>query len=253
MKKIILLFIYFTAFKATTYSQQTKDSIRVKTAASKQDWSKVDLYKRPADHFVFQYGFDGWTGKPDSIRTKGFSRHFNFYVMVDKPFKTDPHYSVAYGGGIGSSNIFFDNEIVNLAGTGSTLPFTDVSNGTHYHKFKLTTIYAELPAELRFYEKPENKTTGWKAAIGLKLGILLKAYTKGKNLEDASNNSVFGSTYIQKVSDKRFLNGTKVAISGRVGYGFFSLHGDFNVLGVMKSGAGPTVNAYSIGISIGGL
>jgi hypothetical protein len=38
-----------------------------------------------------------------------------------------------------------------------------------------------------------------------------------------------------------------------VGYGFISLHGDFNALGIVKSGAGPTLNCYSIGVSFGGL
>ena len=266
MKKLLLLVTILAASIATIQAQQvkaSKDSSKIKTSTTstykqtvdkpKQDWSKVDLNKRPSDHFVFQFGYDGWAGAPDSVKTKGFGRHFNFYAMVDKPMKTDPHYSVAYGLGLGTSNIYFDNEIVHLEGTGSTLPFSDVSNGVHYAKFKLTTIYAEIPAEIRFYEHPENKTTGWKAAIGVKAGLLLKAYTKGKNLEDAAGNSLYGSTYINKISDKHYINGTKVAFTGRVGYGFFSMHVDYNVLGILKSGAGPTVNAYSIGISIGGL
>jgi len=266
MKKLLLLIIVLTASIATIQAQlvkSSKDSSKTKAPAyssynssvpkPKKDWSKVDLSKRPADHFVIQYGYDGWAGTPDSIRTKGFGRHFNFYGMIDKPMKSDPHYSVAYGLGFGTSNIFFDNEIVQVGGTGSTLAFTDVSNAAHYAKFKLTTIYAEIPAEIRFYEDPENKTTGWKGAIGIKAGLLLKGYTKGKNWEDGSGNSVFGSTYVNKVVDKRFLNGTKVAFTGRLGYGFFSLHVDYNVLGEIKSGAGPTVNAYSVGISIGGL
>ena len=265
MKKIILPFIALIALEASIQAQQTKtaskDSLKVfapilkkeKELAPKKDWSKVDLSKRPADHFIFQYGLDGWAGAPDSVKTKGFCRHFNFYVMIDKPFKTDPHYSLAYGAGIGTSNIFFNNEIVHLEGAGNSLPFTDVSNSDHFNKFKLTTIFAEIPAEIRFYENPENKNTGWKGSIGVKAGILLKAYTKGKNWESASGASYFGSTYIQKVSDTHMINGTKVAVSGRIGYGFISLHGDFNVLGVIKNGYGPTINAYSVGISIGGL
>ena len=57
---------------------------------------------------ALQYGITNWSGKPDSIKTKGFSRSFNFYVMIDMPFKTDPRFSVAFGPGIGTDNIFFD-------------------------------------------------------------------------------------------------------------------------------------------------
>ncbi|MFP5041941.1 hypothetical protein [Parasediminibacterium sp. JCM 36343] len=265
MKKLVAsLFVSLIAISAIHAQSKTapKDSVKIRKAittaqpkpiAPAKDWSKVNLSNRPADHFMVQYGYDGWSGRPDSIRTKGFGRHFNFYVMFDKPFKTNLHYSVAYGAGIGSSNIFFDKEMVNLAGTGSTLPFTDGSNGDHFNKFKLTNIYLEIPAELRFYENPENTNSGWKAALGIKVGTLIKSYTKGKNWENAAGASYYGTGYIQKVSNKRFINGTKVAVSGRVGYGVFSLHGEYNILGVIKNGYGPTINSYSIGISIGGL
>jgi hypothetical protein len=173
--------------------------------------------------------------------------------MLDKPFKTDPRFSVAYGLGIGSSNMFFDNVKVNVNSTGSTLPFTDVSATNRYKKFKLTTIYAEIPVEVRFYSDPENPGKSWKFALGAKVGTLLKAYTKGKDLQTANGASILGPSAIVKESNKRYFNGTRVAATARVGYGIFSLHGDFNVLGVVKDGFGPGMNLYSIGLSISGL
>lgn len=258
MKRIVLsvILILITTYFSQAQNKVAKDSAKtvtkpsVKSGSKKKDWSKVNLEKRPSDHFIVQYGLDGWGGRPDSIRTKGFSRHFNFYAMIDKPMKKNPHFSVAYGAGIGTSNIFFDKQSVDLAGTGNTLPF---NSNRYFNKFKLTTIFFEIPLELRIYENPENKNSGWKGALGVKVGTLIKSYTKGKDLQNASGGSVYGKTYIEKVSTKRFLNTTKVAVSGKVGYGIFSLHGDYNILGVIKDGFGPTINAYSVGISIGGL
>jgi len=235
----------------TTVPKQTVEVIA--TPKVKKDWSKVVLTNRAADHFMVQYGSDAWTNRPDSVRTKGFSRHFNVYVMLDKPFKTDPRFSVAYGLGIGSSNMYFDNVKVNLNATGSTLPFTDVSSTNHYKKFKLTTIYAEIPVELRFYSDPENPGKSWKFALGAKVGTLLKAYTKGKDLLTANGASVYGASSVIKESNKRYINGTRLAATARIGYGVFSLHGDFNVLGVVKDGFGPVMNLYSIGLNISGL
>lgn len=235
----------------TTVPKQTVEVIA--TPKVKKDWSKVVLTNRAADHFMIQYGSDAWTNRPDSVRTKGFSRHFNIYVMLDKPFKTDPRFSVAYGLGLGTSNMFFDNVKVNLNATGSTLPFSDVSNTNHYKKFKLTTIYAEIPVELRFYSDPENPGKSWKFAVGAKVGTLLKAYTKGKDLQTANGASIYGPTAVVKESNKRYINGTRLAATARVGYGVFSLHGDYNVLGVVKDGFGPAMNLYSIGLSISGL
>ena len=71
---------------------------------------QVHLTGRAADHLMFQFGTDTWTNTPDSVKLGGgTSRHFNVYFMYDKPFKSNNKFSVAYGGGIGTNNIFFDN------------------------------------------------------------------------------------------------------------------------------------------------
>ncbi len=219
----------------------------------KKDWSKVDLSSRPADHFMIQYGMDAWSGRPDSFRTSGFSRHFNLYFMLDKPFKTNPHYSLGLGAGIGSSNMFFSNTFVNLKSNSAKLPFSKVDSLDHFNKFKLTTLYLEAPVELRYFSNPERPGSSWKAALGLKVGTLLKSYTKAKNLVNKNGQSIYGTTYVQKESNKRFLNGTSLALTGRFGYGIVSLDASYYILGVLKDGTGPVMNRYTFGLTISGL
>jgi len=79
------------------------------------DWTKVDLSKRTADHFMIQYGLAGWSGGPDNIKPQGFSRSFNMHFLFDFPFKTNPKLSVGIGPGIGTYNIFFENSTINIA------------------------------------------------------------------------------------------------------------------------------------------
>ena len=225
-----------------------RDSLAVRTSPV-----KIDLSSRPADHLMIQYGADSWTNRPDSVRTGGFSRHFNIYFMLDRPFKTNPKLSVAFGVGIGSSNIFFNNTRVDLKSNAAKLPFTNVDSTDHFKKYKLTTIYAEIPVELRYYSNPANPNNSWKAAIGLKVGTLLKSYTKGKDLQNKSGTSLYGSSYIVKESYKRFLNGTMLAATARVGYGFISLDAGYQFNGVLKEGTGPSMNKFSIGLTVSGL
>ena len=52
----------------------------------KTDWSKVSLGNRANDHFLMEFGYDGWAGAPDTLNISGFSRHFNFYVMSSARF-----------------------------------------------------------------------------------------------------------------------------------------------------------------------
>lgn len=218
----------------------------------KTDWSKVDVSKVPSDHFLVQFGSDTWVGKPnpDTIGTKGFSRHFNFYAMLNRPFKSDKRFSVAYGLGIGSSNIFFDHRYVKVWAPSQTLPFDST---TRFKKSKITTIYLQAPVELRYFSNPVDPQHSWKFAVGAKVGTLLKAYFKGKNLLDINNNSLYGTQYVLKESNKKFFNGTFLAATARAGYGNVSLNIDYSVLGVLKQNAGPVMNTLSIGLTISGL
>ena len=112
MKKTLLLFVSIT-LSVLAMSQSTPNSSNSKM---------LDLSNRAADHLMIQYGADSWTNRPDSIRTSGFSRHFNAYFMFDKPFKGNQKFSIAYGIGIGSSNMFFKGTNVDLKSNTAKLP-----------------------------------------------------------------------------------------------------------------------------------
>src|ERR1700729_3839519 len=83
--------------------------ISVASAQNSADPAKLNLVDRASDHLMIQLSTDHWNNMPDSVgaNQKGFSRGIGIYFMIDKPFKTDPRYSVAFGFGVGNSNIFF--------------------------------------------------------------------------------------------------------------------------------------------------
>lgn len=221
-------------------------------ASAKRDWKKVDLSNRSNDHFMVQYGFDKWAGTSDSTSPKGFSRFFNAYIMLDKPFKTNAKLSVGLGVGIGSSNIFFDKRYVDVKSLSSQLPFAKVDSLNHFKKFKLTTVYAEAPVELRYSSDPENGGKSLKIALGVKVGTLLSAHTKGKTLVNKSGSTL--NNYIEKESSKRYFNSTRLAATARIGYGIFGIYGSYQITSFLKTGAGPAeIKPYSIGIYISGL
>ena len=248
MKKVIIITASFLLFGLIVQAQTP--TVKAK------DWSKIDLTGRAADHLVFQFGTDMWTGKPDSVNTgNGFSRHFNIYFMYDRPFKSDPHYSVAFGAGIGTSNIFFDDRtLVDVKSTANSLPFRKLDSlSSYFSKSKVTTIYFQAPVELRYYTNPENPSKSWKYAAGLKVGTLLKSYTKSKNFINGAGNSVYGKSYVEKRIGNRFFGATNIELTGRVGYGMISFDMGYQVTGVLRDGFGPVMNKVSAGITISGL
>jgi len=247
MKKVILSAVSILFFGMFLNAQTAV------TTGSK----KLDLTGRPADHLMFQFGADTWTNTPDSVNLGGgFSRHFNMYFMYDKPFSTNPKYSVAFGGGLGTSNMFFDNRTyVDVKSTSNTLPFRKIdAAANHFSKFKVTTIYFEAPVELRYFSDPAHPGKSWKAAAGFKLGTLLRSYSKGKNMVSSAGTSINGKTYIQKEQNKRFFNSTSIALTARGGYGIFSLDVGYQVVnGVLRDSYGPVMNKFSAGFTISGL
>ncbi|MEJ7913765.1 MAG: outer membrane beta-barrel protein, partial [Chitinophagaceae bacterium] len=220
MKKLLLLILTVGTY-TTVFSQI--DSLAPKTSApiaatpgtnTKKDWSKVNL-NRSGDHLVVQLGYDSWAGRPDSIKTKGLSRSLNVYFMLDFPFKTDPRFSIGLGAGVSGSSIYFDKTIVGIAGAGTRMAFRNVADTNNYKKFKLSTVYVEAPIELRFAVNPENMNKSLKFALGAKIGTMVNAHTKGKNLLNKSGGTLNSFTY--KEVSKRYFNSTRIAGTARVG------------------------------------
>ena len=202
---------------------------------------------------MIQLSSDHWTGMPDNISShqQGFSRGFNAYFMLDKPFRSSPKYSIGIGVGISTSNMVFKKMNVDLKSSETLLPFTAVDSTNHFKKYKLATSYLEVPLEFRFTSKPLSPNKSFKIAIGFKAGALVNAHTKGKNLYDKNNNLL--NSYIQKENSKRFINGTRFTATGRIGYGIISLFGTYQLNNVLKDGAGPEMKLYQVGITLSGL
>lgn len=219
---------------------------------TRKDWSKVNIANRGKDHLMVQLGYNRWTNTPDSINLSGIPRTLNIYFLMDFPFKTDPRISVALGAGIGSDHQYFKDTYIDITGSkADLLSFNNVADTNHFKKYKMNTSYLEVPIELRFIKNPQNPNKSLKAAIGVKIGTLLAASTKGKNLL-RSNGSLLNG-YTLKEKSKRYLNGTRACITARVGYGVISAFASYQVNAFIKDGFGPDIRPMTVGITLSGL
>lgn len=241
MQKIVLLSISILLF-ATTQAQDNGKVTR-----------KIDLSSRPGDHLMIQLSSDHLSGMPDSISShqSGFSKGFNAYIMLDKPFKTSPKFSLGIGIGVGSSNIAFKNMNVDIKSTATKIPFAAVDSTNHFKKYKLSLSYLEIPLEFRYSSAPSDYNKSWKLAVGLKAGTLINAHTKGKDLQTKNNTLI--NSYTEKENSKRYFTGTRFMATARIGYGVFSLFGAYQLGNVLKDVVGPPMKLYQIGITLSGL
>ena len=253
MKKISILFVFIVSAAIAFGQDSTKvGDTTAKPKPVKKDWSKVNM-NRSNDHFLIQVGKDSWANSPDTIDVKTLSRSFGIYLMMDFPFKTNPHFSVALGLGISSSNMYFKDTYLDISGktNSPSLLFQNVQDTTHFKKFKLQTSFLEIPVEFRYSSNPENPNKSWKVAVGAKIGTMLSAHTKGKNLLSGSGGTI--NSFTQKEKSKRYFNKTRFAVTGRLGYGSLSLFTAWQVNSYFKEGLGPDVRPYTIGLTISGL
>jgi hypothetical protein len=211
---------------------------------------KPDLSNRANDHLMLQFGITNWTGKPDTINTKGLSKSINGYFMFDFPFKTNPNLSMAFGPGFGSDHILFTQTNIGIKENTSAIPFTNVPDTNHFKKSKLATVYFEAPIEFRYAANPVTGK-GLKAAVGIKVGTLLSAHTRNTKLQDKAGNSI--GDFTMKENSKKFFNKNRLSAMARIGYGHLSLYASYQFTTVFKDGLGPVVKPFSIGITLSGL
>jgi hypothetical protein len=230
-------------------------ALTISTFAFSQTKSSIPnkIGNRAADHLMVQLATNFWSGTADSVSNyiKSLNRSANIYFMFDKQFKNSPKLSAGVGIGVGTSNIYFNKMETKISSFNSKLPFVRTDTGNNYKKYKLATAYLEIPLELRFMAKPETPNKSIKAAIGLKVGTLLNAHTKGRILQNAAGTKLNG--YTLKESSKSYFNSTKFAAIARVGYGIFSLFGAYNITNVFKDGVAPDTKLVQIGFTISGL
>ena len=146
--------------------------------------------------------------------------------------------------------MFFNKTSIDLKSTSTVLSFKNVDSADHFKKYKLVTVFAEVPIEVRYTFNPQ-KEKSWKAALGVKVGMLLNAHTKGKTLQNSSGTTI--NSYTLKESKKSYFNGNRIVATARVGIGSFSLVGTYSLSSLIKDGAGPDFKPYQIGLCISGL
>jgi hypothetical protein len=218
------------------------------SAQAQDDGEQAKKVMKPSrDFLMFQLTYEGWNNAPDSVKTGGIGRGANIYLCYDFPIATS-HFSFAAGLGIGTSNIYFKKQRVIMNTASNSITFQDMTDTEQqsYKKVKLNTAYLEAPFELRYFANKLNRNRGFKAAIGMRVGMLVGAHTKEKH-------AVGNVNIVEKVNTKRYIQSWRFAPTLRLGYGNFSVYGSYNISQLFNAGQGPEIFPYSVGICITGL
>lgn len=246
MRKIFAIIALLFICSASLMAQQGPGPSGLTLNVSSKD-SLPPITKSARDFVLLQFGYTNWITKPDSIKTKPFAYSFNAFLCYDFPIKKTKM-SFAAGLGITTTSTYLDKQIIKVDNTdtaGYEATFIKDS-AIGYKRYKFTTAYISAPFELRYFSNINNRNKGFKAAIGLQVGTLLGAHTKGLR-------GVEGSNIKDKVNTKRYITPWNFAATARVGWGNFSIYGSYNLTNVFKDNAGPAITPMSLGICLTGL
>jgi hypothetical protein len=202
---------------------------------------------------MVQISSDYWLNAPDSISSHrdGSTRGANVYFMINKPFQSNAHLSAAFGLGIGTSHHFFNRMNADITGITPKLRFNSLDTLPRFSKYKISTSYLELPIEIRYFSKPENPNKSVKIAIGVKVGTLLDAHSKGKTLVNGAGTKL--KDYTEKLSSKSYFNSTRLAATARFGYANFTVFGSYNITQVFKDKVAANMSLLQVGMTFSGL
>ncbi len=205
----------------------------------------VPAIKKPSRDFVMlQFNYSNWASKPADVKPKGFGYGFNGFLCYDFPIK-HTNLSFAAGLGVKVTSIYMNQQYLKNSdtATGAIAKFVDTNA---YKRYKFVTTYLTAPFELRYFGNKNNRNAGFKAAIGVQVGTLLGAHTKGVR-------TVSGVTIRDKENSSRYVSPWDFAGTARIGYGNFTLFGSYNITTVFKENQGPPITPFALGICLTGL
>jgi hypothetical protein len=226
------------------------------TALSQTATTPIKTSARPdiPGAFVVEFGFNQDVGGPNAFSLNFWgSRTANVYYQYEfRILKSG--FSFVPGIGLSMERFKFGNDYMvgyssNTSGELIMIPPAN-AEVPDIQKSMLVTNYIDVPMEIRFTLNPDDPSRSLKTAVGVRIGYLYDSFNKVKYKEN---------TETKKWKDKQDFNLTKFryGLTGRIGFGSFSIFGYYNLTPLFEENKGLKENntynnfpTYTIGISL---
>lgn len=194
------------------------------------------------DWFFYDLSYNMLLNVPQGYENVWRSNGHNISIMDDMIFGTS-NFSFAYGLTYSSQN-YHSNLNVSADSITGAAHFRYLNPDKAYKTNKFTLQYFEIPLELRYRSKPNNKGKFFRFYIGGRLGIRFNGYSKYKD-----------DDYNVRYYNMDEFNRWRAGVYTRIGYNYFSLYAYYGLTPIFTKGDinGETLtNAVplSLGISL---
>ncbi|MFY0592855.1 outer membrane beta-barrel protein [Roseivirga sp.] len=205
---------------------------------------------------IVDIGINNWGNAPDNVNLNSIqSKTVGITYFYDIPLG-NRGFTFTPGIGLGLEKYSLEDNFTltsSISNSGvksiSTAAINNVvDDGFSFGKSKVAMNYVDVPLELRWYASGNRYNTGFRAAIGAKVGVLYSSFTKIR-FEDTA-----GDENLIKNRQDLGLNRFRYGIQGRIGFGGFSLFGFYELSDKWDTApaGGTTTQTLTFGISLTG-
>lgn len=206
--------------------------------------------------FIVDVGINSWGSAPENISLNSFqSKTVNLTYYYDIAIGSKG-WTFTPGIGLGLEKYSLEDNITitsSISNSGvksiSTANLANiVDDGFSFGKSKVAMNYVDVPLELRWYSSGDSYNRGFRAAFGVKVGVLYSSFAKYRFEDTAGDENL--------VKDRRNLglNRIRYGVQGRVGFGGFSIFGFYELSDkwdIAPTG-GENTKTLTFGISLTG-
>lgn len=205
---------------------------------------------------LVDFGVNSWSDTPTNISLENFqSKTVNLTYYYDLPLGNNG-FTFTPGIGISLERYSFKDDFTFTSSVDAssvrTIAATDlntlVSNPISFDKSKLALHYLDIPLELRYYKSKNQYNRGFRAALGIKAGVLYSSFVK-YTYEDRGGDN-------RTVKDRQDLglNRFRYGVQARIGFGGISLFGFYELSDKwdIAPAGGENTKSLTFGISLTG-
>ncbi|OEK05439.1 outer membrane beta-barrel protein [Roseivirga misakiensis] len=205
---------------------------------------------------IVDIGINNWSSAPENVSLNSIqSKSVNLTYYYDFPIG-NKGFTFTPGIGLGLEKYSLQNNFtlttsINNAGERS-IATANINNivddGFSFGKSKVAMNYVDLPLEFRWYASGNRYNTGFRAALGAKVGVLYSSFTKFRYEDTAGDDNLV------KTRQNLGLNRFRYGVQGRVGFGGFSVFGFYELSDKWDIAPtdGENTRTFTFGISLTG-
>ena len=209
-----------------------------------------EITSYPNSVIQFNWSYNSFKEIPKGMNLSPMSTGIDIYALETLLGKKS-FVSLAIGAGFSVQNYKSDSYLVNV----DSSYFTKIPDDLDYHKNKITTVFVDIPIELRFRSRPKARDKAgivrkrnFRFTVGFKIGYNIQRYMKYDGKDYRSENYGIQIKYKEYRLNNLLLY--RYGVSSSIGIGKVSIYGYYSLTNLFIKDKGPELIPFSIGLSI---